>query len=107
MAQIESMLKQNPTCMQQTLAVIGDKWTPIILSRLIQNPYTFSELEVSIAPITPRVLTARLRKLESEKIVVRKKYCQRPPRYTYQLTAKGSQLHKIIESMAAWGCDNC
>ena len=65
----------------------------------------FCELERSLAGISPRTLSLRLRALEEEGIVERRTYPEVPPRVEYELTEKGRALLPIIEDMRAWGLE--
>lgn len=93
----------HPLCIQTTLRIIGDRWTGKILRDLSNDINTFSALETSLEGISPRTLSQRLDMLEQEKIVIKKQYCERPPRYQYVLTPKGNELHDVIHKMAEWG----
>ncbi|MEO8785239.1 MAG: helix-turn-helix domain-containing protein [Candidatus Saccharimonadales bacterium] len=90
-------------CLQNALCILGDKWTPLIISQLYRRSARFGDLESALPAISPRTLSQRLDKLETEKILTKQLYCQRPPRYTYQLTKKGLELQVILTEMADWG----
>ncbi len=96
-------LEPKPGCIKRSLDVIGDKWTPLILRDLSISPATFSGLETSLKGISPRTLSQRIDMLEAEKVIRRKCYCQKPPRYEFVLTEKGEDLQKILSQMAKWG----
>ena len=63
----------------------------------------FCELERSLAGISPRTLSLRLRALEEEGIVERRTFPEVPPRVEYQLTPKGDALMPLIEDMRQYG----
>ncbi len=65
----------------------------------------FCELERSLAGISPRTLSLRLRALEEEAIVERHTFPEVPPRVEYALTEKGRALLPIIDDMRAYGED--
>lgn len=96
-------IEQRPGCMQAALKILGDKWTALILLELSENHATFSQLELSLDGISPRTLSQRLDKLEAEEIIARHQYCEKPPRYYYQLTQKGKDLQSVLKKMADWG----
>lgn len=96
-------IEQRPGCMQAALKILGDKWTALILLELSESQATFSQLEVSLEGISPRTLSQRLNKLETEQIIARHQYCEKPPRYHYQLTQKGKDLQSVLKKMADWG----
>lgn len=90
-------------CIQAALEIIGDKWTGLLLRALTECPKTFGELESELVGISPRTLSQRLDKLESEQITTKVIYCERPPRYKYALTEKGADLKNVLKDMAVWG----
>ncbi|HSX28172.1 MAG TPA: helix-turn-helix domain-containing protein [Candidatus Saccharimonadales bacterium] len=90
-------------CLENTLCIIGDQWTALILRDLTPEAHTFSQLEASLVGISPRTLSQRLEHLVREEIVEKILYCPHPPRYQYGLTPKGHELQDVIEKMAEWG----
>lgn len=96
-------IEQRPGCIQETLRILGDKWTALILLQISSADATFSQLEIALEGISPRTLSQRLDKLEAENIICRLKYCEHPPRYRYQITKKGTELQSVLRKMADWG----
>ena len=96
-------LEQRPGCIQAALEILGDKWSPLLLGQLIKQPKAFGELELALAGISPRTLSARLDKLLDEGVIDKDLYCTHPPRYRYKLTTKGKELQVILAKMAKWG----
>jgi DNA-binding HxlR family transcriptional regulator len=96
-------IERSPGCIQAALRVIGDKWTPFLIARLVDAPHTFGELSELLPGISPRTLSARLRRLEDEGILERRQYEDRPVRFRYALTKKGTALTDLLTQMAAWG----
>lgn len=90
-------------CIANALDTLGDKWTALIIKELVSGAKCFSELELNLLGISPRTLSARLDKLLDNKVIVRELYCNHPPRHKYALTKKGSELEKILRTMAHWG----
>lgn len=96
-------IEKKPGCVERTLQIIGDKWTARILVELSKSQATFTELEGALDGISPRTLSQRLDKLDSEDVITKSKYCEHPPRYRYQITKKGRELHGVLRQMADWG----
>jgi DNA-binding HxlR family transcriptional regulator len=90
-----------PVC--RTADVVCGKWTLLLVRDLAAGCSRFCELERSLAGISPRTLSLRLRALEDEGIVARHTYPEVPPRVEYALTEKGRALLPIIEDMRAYG----
>lgn len=86
-----------------TAKVVAGKWTLVLLRDLAERPCRFSELERSLAGISPRTLSLRLRVLEEEGIIERRTYAEVPPRVDYRLTAKGRDLVPIVNAMREYG----
>ena len=74
-----------------------------MLRDLSEGRTRFCELERSLAGISPRTLSLRLRALEEEAIVERRTFPEVPPRVEYQLTPKGQALMPLIEDMRQYG----
>ncbi|MCC6315695.1 MAG: helix-turn-helix transcriptional regulator [Thermomicrobiales bacterium] len=87
----------------RTAELIGNKWTPLIVRDLAEGQRRFSELERSLAGISPKTLSERLRRLEEAGVVDRCCFAEVPPRVEYSLTAKGHALLPVIESMRVFG----
>ncbi len=90
-----------PVC--RTAEVVCGKWTLLLVRDLAAGRSRFCELERSLAGISPRTLSLRLRALEEEGIVERHTYPEVPPRVEYALTEKGRALLPLIEDMRAYG----
>jgi DNA-binding HxlR family transcriptional regulator len=83
--------------------IISGKWTLLVIRDLADGSRRFCELERSLAGISPRTLSLRLRALEEHGIVERHTYPEVPPRVEYALTDKGTALVPLIEDMRAYG----
>ncbi len=86
-----------------TATLIGDRWTPLIVRDLAPGCRRFSELQRSLDGISPKSLSARLRRLEEAGVVTRSCFAEMPPRVEYRLTDKGLALLHVIESMRDFG----
>jgi DNA-binding HxlR family transcriptional regulator len=90
-----------PVC--RTADIVCGKWTLLLVRDLSEGRTRFCELERSLAGISPRTLSLRLRALEEEGIVERHTYPEVPPRVEYALTDKGRALLPIIDHMRSYG----
>jgi DNA-binding HxlR family transcriptional regulator len=92
------------TCgMAVALRVIGGRWKPAILCRLIHGTMRYSELRDSIEGISERMLVAQLRELEREGIIRRLVYAEVPPRVEYEITELGHTMKPMLMAMSDWG----
>ncbi|MQA82777.1 MAG: transcriptional regulator [Streptosporangiales bacterium] len=92
------------TCRQvlQILALIGDKWTILVIGQLRNGTRRFSELHRSVIGISQRMLTLTLRQLERDGLVTRKVHASVPPRVDYSLTDLGITLLDAASALADW-----
>ena len=85
------------------LARVGDRWTLLVIDALQAGPRRFGELADSVPGIAPNILSSRLKRLDEEGIVLSRRYQDRPPRLSYQLTEPGKELASALRLLAAWG----
>lgn len=96
--------KPPPGCpLTECMSVIGGAWTPNVIWSLRAGPRRFSELRLDIPPVSPKVLTMRLRGLEEKGVLKRKVKPTSPPSVEYSLTALGEELVPAIEAIVAVG----
>lgn len=87
----------------RTAQIISNKWTPLIIRDLARRERRFTELAKSLAGISPKTLSERLKYLEGEQVITRQYYAEVPPRVEYALTEKGRALLPIIATMHTYG----
>ena len=88
---------------EATLSVIGGRWKPILVCRLLAGRKRFGEL-CRLAPnATQRMITLQLRELEADGVIARHVFAEVPPRVEYEVTEFGRSLAPIIASMQEWG----
>jgi DNA-binding HxlR family transcriptional regulator len=97
------MAVDDPCPVCRTAEVVCGKWTLLLVRDLAEGRSRFCELERSLAGISPRTLSLRLRALEEEGIVERHTFGEVPPRVEYALTEKGLALLPIIDDMRSYG----
>jgi len=69
---------------------------------MLSGPKRFGELSAALDGIAPNVLTARLRQLERDGLVIATPYSRRPLRLAYALTDAGRELSDAISLLGAW-----
>jgi DNA-binding HxlR family transcriptional regulator len=85
------------------VAAVGDRWTLLVVDALLDGPRRFSELQAAIPRVAPNVLSARLRRLEEQGLVVGVPYSDRPPRLEYRVTEAGRELAGALRLLGRWG----
>jgi DNA-binding HxlR family transcriptional regulator len=83
--------------------LVSGKWTLLVIRDLASGPKSYSELESSLAGISPRTLCERLKQLAASGMVSRTRIKGLPPRTMYELTERGFELAPIIETMRSVG----
>lgn len=94
-------LSDDPCPVARGLSVIGDRWTLLVLRECFRGARRFERFQEKLG-ITRHVLADRLRKLESEGVLRRVPYQERPLRHEYRLTDKGKALHDVLLALMAW-----
>jgi DNA-binding HxlR family transcriptional regulator len=89
------------------LDVVGDKWSLLIIrDMLVKHKKTFKEISDSDEKIAPSILSARLKLLESYKLIFKTKLPDNKKENIYLLTEKGIRLTPIIIEFTLWGNSN-
>jgi DNA-binding HxlR family transcriptional regulator len=86
----------------QTLEVIGEWWTLLILRDTFQGVRRFDDFQRRTG-VARNVLTQRLERLVEHGILERRRYQDRPARHEYRLTDKGLDLYPVVIAMMDWG----
>lgn len=98
-----------PGCpIRNVLSRIGDKWTLLVLLTLEGKgtPLRFKELQRSIPDVSEKMLTATLRNLEADGLVLRQAYAEVPPRVEYSLTTRSASLMPLLNNLVNWSLDH-
>jgi len=86
-----------------SLDIVGDKWSLLVVRDLLHGKHTYGELADSPEGIPTNILAERLKRLESAGIIASAPYQERPVRYAYTLTPKGSALGEVLLAFVRWG----
>lgn len=90
--------RRSPCPVACTLDLIGDTWTLLIIRDLACGKTQYGEFLQSPEKISTNILADRLRRLRSAGII------DSPRNHEgYRLTAKGTTLVPIVQSLADWG----
>src|SRR5580693_3954428 len=103
---IESKTVSDPIAlrgeMREALATIAGKWKLEILWLLNERTHRFGELKRAIPGITQHMLTAQLRELEADGLVLRRVFAEVPVRVEYELSALALSLKPVFSAILAW-----
>lgn len=86
----------------KVLAIVGDKWTVMIVRVLVERPHRFNELKRTIGGISQQMLTRTLKALERDGMVSRTVRPTVPPQVEYALTNLGQSLAVPVRALGAW-----
>jgi DNA-binding HxlR family transcriptional regulator len=93
----------NASCpSQDILALIGGKWSMLLLCILTDGPVRSGELGRRAGGISQKMLTQTLRELERHGIVQRRDHGEVPPRVDYALTPLGRSLSSLVRQIETW-----
>ena len=85
------------------MSLLGGAWTPNVIWFLSGGPRRFGELRHDIPRISAKVLSARLRLLESQGVITRRVMPTSPPSVEYTLTELGQELIPAIKAIVEVG----
>lgn len=86
------------------LRMIAGRWkTQIIYLLGDEGPARFTVIQRRLAPVSPKVLTGRLRELAEDGLIWRDQEPTIPPKVTYGLTVLGGEVHEVLKSFDTIG----
>ncbi len=94
----------SPYCAMyaEAIEIIGRRWTGAIIRALLAGRSRFNELATTVPGLSDRLLSERLKELETQGIVRRTVTPSTPVRIDYCLTEKGDALAPVVEAVAKW-----
>lgn len=96
-------MKDNFGCPVQAMSdLFAGKWKVLILWHLSFRSLRFGEIRDLLPGVSEKVLTAQLRQLERDGLVLRNVTPTKPPRVDYKLSASGEDMIPVMETMCAW-----
>ena len=95
-------LADQPCSVARSVAVIGDRWTLMILRDCFLGIRRFDDFERRLR-ISRSIIADRLKHLVDEGVLRRDAYQDQPVRHEYRLTDKGMALHPVIMAIVHWG----
>jgi DNA-binding HxlR family transcriptional regulator len=102
--------RKNPTppasdgCpLNNCMSLLAGAWTPHVIWALTSGPRRFSELRSDLPGVSAKILSARLRGLQANAVVLRREMPTSPPTVEYELTDLGAELLPVIRTIADVG----
>lgn len=101
---------------QRAMALLGKRWTWLVLRVLLDGEARFGDFLARIQGISDPILSERLKELEAQGLVQRRVLPETPVRVEYALTPKGEGLREVLVLLHRWAdnwegdasqCDDC
>ena len=90
-----------------TLSLISGKYKMVILYCLMEfGTVRYSALKRYIGSISHKTLSAALKELERDGLILREEYPQIPTKVEYSLSDKGRSLMPVLDGLCLWGEEN-
>src|SRR5436309_14448728 len=107
-AEATAELDRPPCCRlyHRAVELVGKRWSGAILLVLLDGRLHFSGIRQLVPELSDRLLSERLKELESEGIVERRVLDGSPVRVEYSLTPKGEALEPALREPKRWAEDN-
>lgn len=87
---------------ESAFTLLSKKWVGLIIQSLLAGPKRFRDIAVMIPNMSDRILSERLKELESEGVVVRTVYPDVPVRIEYALSEKGTAIETVMQEVQKW-----
>jgi DNA-binding HxlR family transcriptional regulator len=86
----------------EAVELVGRRWTGAILRVLMDGPMRFSEIAQSVPELSDRLLSERMKELESRGMVQRTVLSGPPIRVQYELSRMGRELEPALSELQSW-----
>jgi DNA-binding HxlR family transcriptional regulator len=86
----------------RAIELIGRRWSGAILQVMRGGVVRFSDMAAAIPGLSDRMLSERLKELESESLIERRVFPETPVRVEYRLTAGGEALGEVLDAVKLW-----
>ncbi|MGW4352867.1 winged helix-turn-helix transcriptional regulator [Nocardia sp. NPDC004582] len=87
----------------RALDIVGDRWNLLVVRELCSGPRRYSDLFADLPGISTDVLAARLKDLERDGILTKRRTGPRAGTALYELTDSGAALRPVLDTLSAWG----
>jgi DNA-binding HxlR family transcriptional regulator len=88
---------------QDSVELIGRRWSSAILLAVARGARRFSEIHASVPGLSDRMLAQRLRELSAAELLARDVVPSTPVQVTYRLTPRGRELITALQPLVRWG----
>jgi DNA-binding HxlR family transcriptional regulator len=96
-------LFDDPCGIARALNAVGERWALLVVRELVFGPKRYSDLHRGLPQMSQNVLAQRLRELEADGLVRRRRLGPPAPAAVYELTERGQELEPVLRALAHWG----
>ncbi|MDX3095339.1 helix-turn-helix domain-containing protein [Streptomyces sp. ME01-24h] len=89
----------------RALDTVGERWTLLIVRELLAGPRRYTDLHADLPGVSTDVLASRLKEMERDGLVTRRRLAPPGAAYVYELTRRGSGLLGVLAALAEWGAE--
>lgn len=87
----------------RTLDAVGDRWTLLIVRELLAGPRRYTDMHADLPGVSTDVLASRLKDMERDGLVTRRRLPPPASASVYELTSRGRELRPVLSALARWG----
>lgn len=87
----------------RALDAVGGRWALLIVRELLAGPRRYTDLHADLPGVSTDVLAARLKDMERDGLVGRRKLPPPGAAVVYELTPRGRELLPVLTALARWG----
>ncbi|MEM9212422.1 MAG: helix-turn-helix domain-containing protein [Pseudomonadota bacterium] len=96
----------SPCAIERGMRIIGGKWTGSILWHLKDGPVRFNDLSRMIAGASKKMISERLRQLETQGLISRTVKETTPITVEYEITDFGRSALGVLDALRDWSKGN-
>jgi DNA-binding HxlR family transcriptional regulator len=100
---VASRTYQQYCPLAQTLDVVGERWSLLIIRELFGGPKRYTDLRNGLGVVSPTLLSSRLEDLEAAGLVQEQVLPPPAARTVYALTDEGKSLGPVLRELTRWG----
>jgi DNA-binding HxlR family transcriptional regulator len=89
--------------LSRALDVIGERWAALIIRELLAGPRRYTDLHADLPGVSTDVLATRLKEMEQDGLVTRRRLAPPAAATVYELTPRGRALLPALTALAGWG----
>lgn len=86
---------------EKAVKILSQRWTALVIYQMLEEPRRFGEIQSALG-VSGKVLSDRLKYMETEELVRREVFPETPVVIEYSLTDKGRSLEPVLRDIESW-----